>query len=144
VEEKVNKNIPLQSIIIVIIVTLLFIPTAISRDYVVYSIAHELPMGDKPPEKLRKNYYLNIGRDDGVKPGIIMDVFRIISRTDQYREKKRFTHKVKIGALKILHSEESTSIAKIEKLYTGEDFPLFDIESVMIGDHVSINIKKEL
>jgi len=124
------------------VVMLSFIPKSIARDYVVYSIAHELSMGDKDLSQLRKNYYLNIGTEDGVRPGILMDVFRIISRTDQYRDKKRFTHKVKIGELKILHSESSTSIAKIEKLFTGENYPLFDIESVMIGDHVSINIKK--
>ncbi len=136
------KPVTLQKKFLVLLILSLFIQASVARDYVVYSVSHELPMGDKEPSKLRKNYYLNIGSEDGISIGTTMDVFRIISQTDQFRDKKMFNHKVKIGELQVLHAEPSTSIANIKKMYLDDSYPLLDIESVMIGDHVAITIKK--
>lgn len=113
--------------------------TALARDHVIYSISHEIPMGYEN-ENLKKNYYMNIGGNQGIKPGTIIDVYRIISNTNPYNDRKRINHKVKIGEISILHADDEASIGKVKSLYNSDDYPLFDIKDFMIGDHVTVNI----
>lgn len=110
-----------------------------ARDYIIYSIAQDIPMGDEN-EKINKNYYLNMGQNQGLKKGTIVDVFRVISRLDPYETKKRYNYKVKIGELKVLHTEQESSIAHLERFNEekGNDLIYYDIPGFMIGDHINV------
>lgn len=113
--------------------------TIFAKDYVIYSIAQNIPMGEKD-EIIKKNYYLNIGKSQGVQKGTIVDVFRNISRVDPYESKQRYNYKVKIGELMVLYSQTDSSIAKLHNLRTDESAPLFEIDSLMIGDKVNVKV----
>lgn len=89
-------------------------------------------------EVIRKNYYVNLGKGQGVKRDSVLDVHRIISVQNAYDNKKRVNYKVKIGELKILHSSDESSIAVVHK-YVDED-TIFELPQFMIGDHVSISV----
>lgn len=119
---------------------MLTISYAYPRDYIVYSIVQSVPMGHKN-EVVKKNYYLNMGNNQGIQKGTVIDVFRSLSRVDPYASKKRYNYNIKVGELKILHSEEQSSIAKLNKLLIQEDVPLFDIDGIMIGDKVKASVK---
>lgn len=90
-------------------------------------------------EVVKKNYYVNIGGQQGVKEGSILDVYRTISRVDPYSSKQRYNYKIKIGQLKVLHSEDSAAIGMLKQIKSGEDAPLYEIDNFMIGDIVSVN-----
>lgn len=113
---------------------------AVAKDYVIYSISQDIPMGIKD-EVIRKNFYVDMGKNQGVKKGSVLDVYRVVSVLDPYGGKKRFNHKVKVGQLKILHSEETSSIGVLNKMEEAESTPVFDVNAFMIGDLVNVHVK---
>ena len=132
------KKINLQFIFILI--CLFVTPSHMAKDYIIYSVVQELPMGDEG-EILKKNFYVNIGDKQGIEKGNVLDVFRVISRLDPYETKKRYNHKVKIGELEVLHTEEDSSIAVLKNINSGAKSPLFDIPAFMIGDRVDVKTR---
>lgn len=109
-----------------------------ARDYIIYSIAQDIPMGYEN-EVVNKNYYVNMGQKQGLSEGTILDVYRIISRLDPYETKKRYNYKVKIGELKVLHTEEDSAIAGMEMMPANKDI-FYDVNGLMIGDHVGVKV----
>lgn len=90
-------------------------------------------------EVIRKNYYVNVGKGQGVNKDSVLDVHRIVSVQNPYDNKRRVNYKVKIGELKIIHSSDEASIAMLHK-YIDEE-TIFELPMFMIGDHVSISVK---
>lgn len=126
---------------IILMVTLSFTASmAIAKDYVIYSISQDIPMGIEK-EVLRKNFYIDMGKNQGVAKGSVLDVFRVVSVLDPYESKKRFTHKIKIGEVKVLHAEEGSSIGILNKTESEDETPVFEIGKLMIGDVVSAHVK---
>ena len=124
------------------IILLLFTATmSFAKDDIIYSITQDSPMGT-PNEEIKKNFYLDMGEQHGIKEGSTVDVFRKISRLDPYQSKKRFNYTVKIGELNIIHSEENTSIASLNNLSTKSSPLLFEINNFMIGDTVQVKVNK--
>lgn len=114
--------------------------SALARDYVIYSVAQDLPMGEEN-EVIRKNFYVNIGQNQGVTRGTVLDVYRTIAKQNAY-ESKRVSYKVKIGEVEVLHSTENASIGISKKLLLDKKSPIFSINNFMIGDNVSVSVKK--
>lgn len=113
---------------------------AIAKDFVIYSIAQDIPMGNKD-EVIKKNFYVDMGLSQGIKKGSVLDVYRVISVLDPYESKKRFNHRIKIGEVRILHSEDTSAIGVLNKLEEGEDTPVFEVGKLMIGDIVAVKVK---
>ena len=128
-----------------IIILLIFIATAHSRsifakDYIVYSIAQDIPMGEQN-ETLKKNFYIDMGKNQGIKKGTSIEVYRVISRLDPYKTNQRHRYKIKIGELEVIHSEDEFSIAFLKNLSGIEGSgTYFEYDNVMIGDKVSVKI----
>lgn len=110
-----------------------------ARDHVIFSVAEDLPMGFEG-EVLKKNYYVDIGASQGVEKGTVLDVFRIVSKSNPYDNKKRVNYKVKIGELEVLHTENGASITQLKQKNDTIKDPLFEINSFMIGDHVKVSV----
>ena len=120
---------------------MLFYPiVARAKDYVIYSVVQDLPMGEEN-EVIKKNYYVNMGNNQGVKSGTVLDVFRVISRLDPYETKTRYNYKVKIGEVEVLHAEDDSAITSLKMINNGAKSPLFDIPALMIGDRVDVKVK---
>ena len=130
-----------MSKILKLLLTIIFleIHLAYSKDYFIYSITQDFPMGFKN-EILKKNFYVNIGSLQGVEEGETLNVYRTISRHDPYTTKKLYNHKVKIGELEIVHSESGTSIGKLKNLESESKRVQFEIRKFMIGDKVEIKV----
>lgn len=126
---------------VLFMVTLAFTASmAIAKDYVIYSISQDIPMGYEK-EVLRKNFYVDMGKNQGVSKGSVLDVYRVVSVLDPYESKKRYNHKIKIGEVKVLHAEEASSIGVVNKIENPDETPLFEIGKLMIGDVVSAHVK---
>ena len=125
------------------VLIILFLFTAsmgLARDYIIYSIVQDIPMGIQQ-EVIKKNYYINIGTKQGLDTGATLDVYRTISRLDPYENKQRYNYNVKIGELEVLHAEDEASIAQLGMLRNDKGTPLFEINDFMIGDHVKVQVK---
>lgn len=93
-----------------------------------------------PNEVVKKNYYVNMGKLQGVQKGTTLDVFRTIQRVDPYTTKKRYNYKVKVGELKVVHTEDNAAIGSLESVNNGKDEALLEINNLMIGDEVSVHL----
>lgn len=108
---------------------------AIAKNYMIYSLAQDIPMGDGSLQK--KNYYVNIGLLQGVKVGTELKVYRLLNRTNPYSTEKNVTFKVEVGELRVVHAEDENSIAELSKLKTDHNV-FIEIPSLNIGDHVGV------
>jgi hypothetical protein len=122
------------------ILLILFSINAQARDHLIFSVTEDLPMGNDN-EVLRRNYYVNIGANQGVTKGATLNVYRIISKSNPYDNKKRINYKIPIGQLEVIHSEEDSAVTNVKKLNMQIRDPIFEINNFMIGDNVSVNIK---
>ncbi len=127
----------------VLILAFVFTAAAsIARDYIIYSIAQDLPMGE-PNEFIKKNYYIDIGSEQGVEPGNKLKVYRSISRLDPYQSKKRYNYNVPIGTIEVIHVEQNSAIAKMHtNEINSKDSPYTEIKDFMIGDRVDIRVSE--
>ncbi len=113
--------------------------TCIARDHLIFSVTEDLPMGHDN-EVIRRNYYINIGANQGIEKGAILNVYRVISKANPYDNKKRINYKIPIGQLEVIHSEDESAVAYTKKLYIEVKDPIFEINNFMIGDHVAVAI----
>lgn len=114
--------------------------SAMARDHQIFTVAEDLPMGFEN-EILRRNYYVDIGSEQGVARGTTLDVFRTISKSNPYDDRRRVNYRVKIGELEVLHSEDSSSIGILKTFEGGKKAPIFEISNFMIGDMVTVKVK---
>jgi hypothetical protein len=111
---------------------------SLARSYMIYSVAMDLPMGTDN-EVLKKNFYVNVGSKQGVKKGTLLDVFRVISVLDPYDNRKRVNYRVKIGELKVIHSNDEAAISVFHKREE-KDLPVLELDQFIVGDHVAVNV----
>lgn len=114
-------------------------PNSFAKEYIIYNMAQDFPMGFKD-EVLKKNYYINMGTEQGVKMGDNLNVFRTISIVDPYASKSRYNYNVKIGEVKVIHSEGLISIAEMVGITENKDMPYLEIRNFMIGDRIGVKV----
>lgn len=110
-----------------------------ARDHLIFSVTEDLPMGYEN-EVIRRNYYINIGANQGIEKGAILNVFRVISKANPYDNKKRINYKIPIGQLEVIHSEDESAVAYTKKLFIEAKDPIFEINNFMIGDHIAVAV----
>ena len=91
-------------------------------------------------EVLKKNYYIDLGKTQGIKKGDILDVKRRVSYSDPFATKKRYTYNIKIGEIKVIHAEDGTSIAEVKELTSVKEGLQLEISGMMIGDLVDVKV----
>ena len=123
---------------LILLSCIFFCHSTFAKDFVIFSMAQDLSMGQEN-EVIRKNYYVNLGKGQGVSKDSVLDVHRVISVQNPYDNKKRVNYKVKIGELKVLHVSDDAAIAMVHSLE--EEQVIFELPQFMIGDHVSVNVK---
>ncbi len=119
----------------------LIISTAgFTRDHLIFSVSEDLPMGYEN-EQLRRNYYVNMGANQGLEKGTVLNVFRVVSKSNPYNNKKRINYRIPIGKLEVIHSEDESAVAYVKQLNMNIKDPIFEINNFMIGDHVTIDVE---
>ena len=125
---------------VALILTGLWYPlSTAAQEYMVYGIDQEVPMGN-PGEVVKKNYYITMGEDQGLTVGTVLNVYRVFSRMDPYNSQKRYSHKIKIAEIKVVHTEKTSAVGSLHALRNNPDDPLFAIAAIMTGDRVDVNI----
>jgi hypothetical protein len=104
----------------------------LASDHHIYEIVHSLPLGDG---KAVSNYYVNLGERDGITPGVVLSVHRLIAVSDNFGLNNL---DVKVGELEIVWSDSKNAVA-IPKAWANKDVYL-DIGTPMIGDRVTVQV----
>lgn len=120
----------------------LFAPLSVysQADFVVFGVRTDFPMGDT--QNTRKDFYVSIGTNQGVKPGTMLDAFRIITAPDEMNSNKARNITFPIAQLKVIHAQPNTSVARLIKVMPENTTPIGHYQGVMIGDVVSVTTKK--
>jgi hypothetical protein len=114
------------------------IPSSIgAAEYTVYSVYKALDMGN-PGEVPLKDYYVNMGKTQGLHDGIILQVSRRVATYDLISEKLYREVMYPIAQLRVIHTEVGASIARFEKFLPVEHTPAISPRAVMVGDIVEI------
>jgi|TARA_Y100000590_G_C15007265_1_gene746188 hypothetical protein len=92
-------------------------------------------------EVIRRNYYINMGSNQGLSEGAVLDVYRTISKANPYDNQKRVNYRIPIGQLEVIHTEDESAVALVKKVNKNIKDPVFDINNFMIGDHVAVSVK---
>ena len=77
-----------------------------------------------------------MGSNQGIKKGSVLDVYRKISSFDNLTERLVGDHVIPVGRIKIIHADEKTAIARVDKFVSVEQEPALLPLAVMIGDIV--------
>jgi hypothetical protein len=109
--------------------------TAIAADYVVYSVFKPIDLGN-PGEAPQKDYYVNMGSAQGVRPGSQLEVLRRISTYDLLNQKLYKDVTFPIARLKVIHVENNAAICRLDKLLPVDKTPEPGVRAVMVGDIV--------
>jgi len=89
-----------------------------------------------PGQASIKDYYLTMGSRHGLKNGSLLQVSRRISTYDLLNQKLYKELTVPIATVKVIHTEGSASIARIENLYSQDKATRVSPQSIMVGDVV--------
>ncbi len=110
--------------------------TASSAEFVVYSIYRGLDLGGDE-EKPQKDYYVNMGTNQGIRVGAVLDVLRRVPTFDTVQEKLYRDVTFPIARLRVIHAETTAAIARLEKILPAEKTPAVTPRAVMVGDIVT-------
>lgn len=129
----------LKSLQYILLTSMLLLPVGNTKDYIVYGVSQELPMGE-PGERVKKNYYINIGKEQGIVDDTVLNVFRPISRPDPYEAKKRYRYEIKVGEVRVVYVDDESSVAVLKSIANKDDDPLLEIPAIMVGDRIKIKV----
>lgn len=104
-------------------------------DFSVYQVFRPLDLGESdrtPP----KDIFINMGSNQGIKKGTVLDVYRKISSFDNLTERLVGDHLIPVGKIKVIHADEKTAIARADRFVSIDQEPALLPQAVMIGDLV--------
>jgi hypothetical protein len=81
-----------------------------------------------------KDYYVNIGSNQGVQVGALLEVNRRISTYDLSTERFYKDVTVPIAWIKVIHVEPRVAVARLDHMVPGDKGVLVEPQTIMIGD----------
>ena len=108
---------------------------AFAEEYNVYQVFRPIDLGESdhtPP----KDIYINMGSSQGVRKGTVLDVYRKISSFDNLTQRLVGDHMIPVGKIKVIHSDEKTAIARVDRFVSIDQEPALLPQAIMIGDVV--------
>ena len=106
------------------------------KEFTVFDVRKTLPLNDE--QKVFKDYYVNIGSESGVKAGTILEVYRKVPVIDIYRNKAQGDLVIPVAHLRVIQSQKTMSVARVETVANPKDIPVVQFEAVMMGDRVQV------
>lgn len=99
----------------------------------VYSVQKSFDLGNAN-EEMVKDYYLNIGTNQGVSIGSVIEVARKVPTYDLSNQKLYKDITFPFAKLRIIHVEKDAAVARLQKLYPTDKTPTITPRAVMVGD----------
>jgi hypothetical protein len=123
-----------------IILISLIISEVRSKEYIIFSVEHQLDMGHKKNDETFKNFFINMGKTQGVTKGTKLRVLRKTIKKNQLDNDKEYQTFIPIGVVKVIHSDEYSSIAIKDEVFSESGSSIIlSPNSFMIGDVIKVN-----
>lgn len=121
---------------IFLITLLILTPFLYAKDVFVFDVRKNLTMSDNDP--VYRDYYINAGRNHGIRPGMMIAVTRRQALYDSYTNSSPGDLSVLVGKVKIIQASDTVSVARLVGLVSHDKIPILDVEAIMIGDHLEV------
>lgn len=108
-----------------------------ASEFVVYSVYKGLNYGN-PGEIPQKDFYVNMGSENGVRKGSVLEVVRRTATYDLSSQKLYKDVNYPIGTLKVIHVEGNAAIARLDKMIPADQMPASNPPAILVGDTVRI------
>ncbi len=108
---------------------------AAERDYVVYSTYRGVDLGGAG-ENSPRDYYVNMGSENGIRPGSVLEVWRKVPTYDLSSQKLYKDLSFPVARVKVIHVESNAAVARLETFYPPEKSPAVLPRAIMVGDMV--------
>lgn len=130
----------LLGIFLASVTTWMLTPTALSDDQtaIVYSVFKGIDLGN-PNDRVQKDYFVNLGTNQGIHVGTVLEVARKAPSYDLTTEKLYKDLIFPFAQIRVIHAEKDAAIARLEKLYPQDKTPVLTPRSVIVGDLVRIS-----
>ena len=113
------------------------------RDFSVYNVASSIPMGT-PGEVRLKDYYVNMGSNQGLKKGDFLEALRRLPSYDLMDQEFSRDLIFPIAVLKVIHVQSNAAICRLEKMLPLQSTPSISPLSVMVGDYIRVLGSQEI
>lgn len=126
------------SFVFLVTTALFFNSESVADEYTVYQVFRSIDLGESdqlPP----KDVFINMGSEQGVKKGSVLDVYRKISSFDNLTQKHMGDLVIPVGRVKVIHAEAKNSIARLDKFVTLDSEPALLPQAIMMGDLVRMS-----
>ena len=108
-------------------------------NHIIFGIKSDFPMSRK--EVPRRDYYINLGTDSGIKKGSVLDVYRTVTTTDNINNRSSKSIQFVIARVRVIHADENISVGRIIEMLPPSDIPIAILNTVIVGDRVEISRK---
>lgn len=126
-----------QIIFVYIGLSCCFQSVTLAKNLIIFDVRKNLQMTRNEP--VYRDYYINGGRSSGIRPGMVISVSRRVSMYDTYSNSSPGDLQVIVGKIKVIHAQETVSVARLASMATREKLPLIDIEAIMVGDQLEMD-----
>ena len=107
--------------------------SSLAAEAMVYSVQKSFDLGN-PNEEMVRDYYVNVGENQGIRVGSMIEVARKIPTYDLSNQKLYKDVTFAFAKLRVIHAEKDAAIARIEKFYPADKTPTLIPHAVMVGD----------
>lgn len=111
-----------------------------NKDVQVFEVRKRLQMSSKDP--IIHDYYVNAGTSLGLKTGALIDVYRKVPLADPYKQETQSHVELPVGIMKIIYSDRTMAIGRIQSIRSTKDSPILDGEVFMVGDRLNLGTIK--
>lgn len=108
-----------------------------AKEVTVFDVRRPVSLSNE--EMAPKDYYIDAGSNDGLKPGMTISVRRRQSLYDGYQNKSLEDLVVVIGRLRLIHVQADISVARLENIEKRDQSPTVEFDAVMVGDKVDLS-----
>jgi len=110
-------------------------PSVLAAEAIVYSVYKGIDLGN-PNDENQKDFFVNLGTNNGVNEGSLLEVSRRSPTYDLTTEKLYKDLVYPFATLKVIHAEKDAAIARLEKIYPQSKTPVLTPRAVIVGDLV--------
>lgn len=110
------------------------------KDVQVFEVRKKLQMTSKDP--IIHDYYVNAGTAMGLKTGALIEVYRKVPLADPYKQDTQSHVELPVGVMKIIYSDRTMAIGRIQSIRSSKDSPILDGEVFMVGDRLNLGTLK--
>lgn len=108
-----------------------------AEELTIFDVRKTLPMHDE--EKVFRDFYVNGGTEQGLRPGMVVTVTRRVTLYDSYQNKSPGDLMVDVARVKIIHVQKGLSVARMHSDFSRSKIPLLEDDFVMVGDKLDLH-----